>query len=122
MEIIPGRPLPGDDREEVTFGNFKQVMDARGHTIADLVNEFRGKIENPREFFERVMSPKVEHREVVIPFASVLAFYAEESHYVTDSDPSRRRCDCGCKAPVFGRRRYASDACKKRASRKGHGQ
>jgi hypothetical protein len=41
---------------EITFKDFAAVAKKRGHTVESLADRFRGKIENPSEFFERVMS------------------------------------------------------------------
>jgi hypothetical protein len=41
---------------EVTFRDFRELMERRSHDVDGLVDLFRGKIDDPREFFERVMS------------------------------------------------------------------
>jgi hypothetical protein len=40
---------------EVTFKDFATLARSRGHTAESLAERFRGKIEEPWEFFERVM-------------------------------------------------------------------
>jgi hypothetical protein len=109
---------------EVTFKDFATVAKKRGHTSESLADRFRfrGKIENPSEFFERVMTCKHRREDrsgVVIPYRSVLEFYSQELHYFGDSNASRRRCACGYGAPVFNRKKWASPACKKRIQRNG---
>jgi hypothetical protein len=107
---------------EVTFKDFATVARKRGHTAESLAERFRGKIENPSEFFERVMSCRYhgeDRSDVVIPYRSVLEFYNEELHYFRDSNTKHRQCACGCGLPVFDRKKWASPACKKRIQRNG---
>lgn len=76
--------------EEITFRQFAALMGKRKRTVDGLVEFHRGKIDDPRDFFERVMS--CQHRnpetrryedrgDVVIPYASVVAFYQKERHF-----------------------------------------
>jgi hypothetical protein len=110
---------------EISFGNFCKLAKSRGHTVESLADRFRGKIENPSEFFERVMSCRYRGKDrpwVVIPYRLVIEFYKEGLHYFKDSHPEQRRCACGCGAPVFDRKKWASSACKKRIQRSGERQ
>jgi len=105
---------------EVTFKDFAMLAMKRGHTSASLAELFRGKVEDPRELFERVMSCRYkgeDRSEVVIPYRSVIEFYRQELHYFQDSHDDHRRCACGCGAPVFDRKKWATPACKKRMQR-----
>ena len=106
---------------EVTFKEFQMLMAERQHSVDDLVQLFRGKIDDPREFFERVMSCRYHGEDcsaVVIPYRSVIAFYEQELHYFKDTASKRQRlCACGCGKPVFGQHKYASEACRKRRQR-----
>ena len=71
--------------KEVTFKDFAKLMQKRRRTLEDLVGMFRGKIEDPREFFVRVLSCKYKHEDrsfSVIPYGSVIAFYYQELHYL----------------------------------------
>jgi hypothetical protein len=80
--------------DEFTFGDFREVMIRRKRTVDDLVDLFRGTIEEPREFFERVMSCKYKHEDrsaVVIPYRSVLQFYAKEKAYLEDSEREQEK-------------------------------
>ena len=48
-------------------------MEQRHHDVEDLVQLFRGKIDDPRDFFERIMSskspnPDKDRSDVVIPY------------------------------------------------------
>ena len=109
-----GRQLVGDTRVGVTFGMFKDVAQRRELTIESLASEFRGKIDSPTSFFERVFEKNPESRATVIPYASVLVFYHQEAHYLKDSDPDQRVCACGCGVVVFGGRKWAGEACRTR--------
>src|SRR5262245_38519658 len=104
----------------VNFKNFATVAKRRGHTAESLAERFRGKIESPSEFFERVMSCKYKGDDrsgVVIPYRSVIEFFNEELHYFQESNQNHRQCACGCGQPVFDRKKWASPACKKRVQR-----
>ena len=105
---------------EITFKEFATLMRKRGHSAESLAERFRGKIEEPRDFFERVMSCRYKGEDrsgVVIPYRSVIEFYHVELHYFGDSNEKHRRCTCGCGLPVFDRKKWASPACKKRFQR-----
>jgi hypothetical protein len=103
-------------------------MEQRKHDVDELVDMFRGKIEDPREFFTRVMSCKwknpnpgryEDRSDVVIPYRSVIEFYRQELHYFRDTAALRQRfCLCGCGRPVFGQFKFASDGCRKRVQRR----
>ena len=74
----------------VTFREFRELMERRSHSVDELVDMFRGKIEDPREFFERVMSCRVkiggryeDRSDCAIPYRSVLEFYRQELHFFT---------------------------------------
>ena len=107
---------------EVTFKDFAAVAKKRGHTVESLGNRFRGKIETPSEFFERVLSGRYHGEDcsaAVIPYRSVIEFYSAELHYFQDTNQKHRQCACGCGQPVFDRKKWASPACKKRIQRNG---
>jgi hypothetical protein len=79
---------------EVTFKDFQKLMSKRRRTVDDLVDIFRGKLDDSRSFFERVMScqwrnpdaGRFEDRsDVVIPYKSVIEFYLKELRYLEDS-------------------------------------
>jgi Arc/MetJ-type ribon-helix-helix transcriptional regulator len=65
-----------------------------------LVDIFRGKLDDSRSFFERVMScqwrnpdtGRFEDRsDVVIPYRSIVEFYPKETQYLKDSEEERER-------------------------------
>ena len=107
---------------EITFKDFAALASKRGHTAESLAERFRGKIEEPREFFERVMSCRwrgEDRSNVVIPYRSV----TQGLHYFQDSNAKHRQCACGCGLPVFDRQKWASPGCRQRAARReGHGR
>lgn len=105
---------------EITFKDFSTLARRRGHSAESLAELFRGKIEDPREFFERVISCKWKHEDrsgVVIPYRSVIEFYQAELHYFADVNAKHRQCACGCGRPVFDRAKWATPGCKKKAQR-----
>jgi hypothetical protein len=79
---------------EVTFKDFQKLMIKRRRSVDDLVDTFRGKLDDSRSFFERVTScqwrnpdtGRYEDRsDVVIPYKSVIEFYLKELQYLEDS-------------------------------------
>ena len=75
-------------------------MTKRKRTVDDLVDIFRGKLDDSRSFFERVMScqwrkpdtGRFEDRsEVVIPYKSVIEFYLKETQYLKDSEAEQEK-------------------------------
>ena len=110
----------------VTFREFRELMERRNHSGDELVDMFRGKIEDPREFFERVMSCRVkiggryeDRSNCMIPYRPAIEFYREELHFFKDAaKKTQRLCQCGCGKPVFGQYKFASDTCRKRLQRR----
>src|SRR5438128_1750758 len=79
---------------EVTCKDFSKLMLKRKRSVDDLVDIFRGKLDDSRNFFARVMSCQWRNPEtgryedrsnVVIPYMSVIEFYVKEEHYLQDS-------------------------------------
>ncbi len=105
---------------EVSFKDFGALAKRRGWTAEFLAEEFRGKIEEPSEFFHRVLSCKYKGEDrslVVVPYRSVLEFYHKElSPLIVEGNV--RLCECKCGRRVHGRKSYASVACRKRMERK----
>jgi hypothetical protein len=106
----------------VTFGEFDALARLRGWTAASLADRFRGKIEQPRDFFERVMRPRsgpgsADRSGTLIPYKSVMEFYHSELKPLM-AKGSFRACDCGCDKPLYGRKKLASAACRKRMERR----
>ena len=94
-ENVSLSPAPGErPMREVTFKDFQKLMIRRRRTVDDLIDIFRGKLDDSRGLFERVMScqwrnpdtGRFEDRgDVVIPYKSVIEFYLKELHYLEDS-------------------------------------
>ena len=85
---------------EVTFKDFQKLMIKRRRTVDDLVDIFRGKLDDSRSFFERVMScqwrnPETgrfeDRSDVVIPYKTVIEFYLKESQYLKDTEEEQQR-------------------------------
>lgn len=111
----------GGSMREVTLREFAQLAKRRGHTVDSLTDLFRGKIEDPREFFERVMSCRYKGEDrsnVVIPYRSVIDVYRQDCHFLKDLNPRHRLCACGCGQPVFDRKKWAKPACRKKTQRR----
>jgi hypothetical protein len=76
--------------EHITFRDFAAVARKRGHTAESLAERFGGKIENPSEFFERIMTGKYKGEDrscVVIPYRSVIAFYNKGASLLSGLNP-----------------------------------
>jgi hypothetical protein len=84
--------------KEVTFKDFQKLMLKRRRTVDDLVDIFRGKLDDSRNFLERIMScqwrnsdtGRYEDRsDIVIPYKTVIEFYLKEQSYLEDSSKGR---------------------------------
>lgn len=102
---------------EITFKEFASLMAKRGRSVDDLVDLFRGKLEDTRSFFERVLACQWRNPEtgrfdargdVVIPFESVIAFYLQELGYWNASKAEETaRAEKRKRGPVSAERREA---------------
>ncbi len=101
--------------EEVTFGDFAKLATRRGWTVDALAQKFRGRIDDPREYFTRVLGGR--YSDVVIPYRSVLELYSIEFFYRQDEMDNMEVCACGCGLQVRDRRKWASPGCRQRAYR-----
>lgn len=104
----------------VTFKDFAELARRRGWTAASLAERFRGKIEQPREFFERVLrsdSGPADRSGGVIPYRGIIEFYQTHLRSLM-AEGHFRACACGCGKPVYGRKKLASAACRKRMERR----
>ena len=97
-------------REGLPFEHFVAVAELLGWTVDELAEEFKGVLENPTNFFTRVLREDPSG-DVVIPFKSVIAKYSRASRHLI-ADGRLRACACGCGSPVFGRDRLAWPDCK----------
>jgi hypothetical protein len=101
----------------VTFKHFQKLMTKRRRTVDDLVDIFRGKLDDSRSFFDRVLScqwrnpdtGRFEDRsDVVIPYRSVMEFYFKETQYLKDTEEEQERLALKRKrGPVSEERRQA---------------
>jgi hypothetical protein len=101
----------------VTFEDFQKLMAKRRRTVDDLVDIFRGKLDDSRSFFERVMSCRwrnpdtgrfEDRSDVVIPYRSVIEFYLKEIQYLKNSEEEQERLALKRKrGPVSEERRQA---------------
>lgn len=115
VSLSETRPPP-----TVTYAEFAKLAHGRGWTAAFLAERFRGKIEEARAFFERVLACRSNGEDLsgsLIPYRSVLDFYQKELSSTMPAGGTRS-CDCGCGRPVRGRKRLASAACRKRMERR----
>ena len=101
--------------EGVPFEELASRARGAGHDVNSLVDLFRGKIEDPREFFNRVFQPK--HADIIITYRSVLEFYRR---LLRIAEKNERACQCGCGVVVFDRQKYATAACKQKSYRLRH--
>ena len=93
----------------VTFKDFSALMELKGWTPEFLAEQFKGKIEGPLKFFQRMMVGK-PNWDVIIPYRSVLVSYHEElAPFVREGKV--RLCICGCGRRVYDRKDYASRSC-----------
>jgi hypothetical protein len=81
---------------EITFKDFQKLMVKRRRSVDDLVDIFRGKLDDSRAFFDRVMScrsrnPYIDRSDVVIPYRSVIEFYLKETQYLKDTEQEQER-------------------------------
>ena len=103
------------DTKEIAFKNFVLVAHRRAWTAQSLADRFRGRIENPAEFFHRVLDGKSP--DAIIPYRSVIEFFfaaAQEN----PAPGNTQACACGCGRTVFDRKRYALPGCKTRTARR----
>jgi hypothetical protein len=97
---------------QVTFRDFAKLMLKRRRTVDDLLDIFRGRLDDSRSFFERVMScqwrnpdtGRFEDRsDVVIPYRTVIEFYLKEQHYLEDSKKRPMKVSDLGKTPITAR-------------------
>jgi hypothetical protein len=100
---------------EVTFRDFQKLMSKRRRTVNDLVDIFRGKLEDSRSFFERVMAcqwrnPETgryeDRSDVMIPYQSVIEYYLKELIYLKDSLKGRKQRKIGGLASLISLRNF----------------
>ena len=117
VTVLPSQIGPAPS---VTYADFAKLARRRDWTAAFLAEHFRGKIEEPRAFFERVLACRSNGEDLsgsLIPYRSVLEFYQRE--FSSAMPPGGTGgCECGCGKPLHGRKKLASAACRKRVERR----
>ncbi len=98
----------------VTFAQFAHLAKSKGWTAPYLAERFRGKIENPSAFFQRIMDPRATG--CAISYRSVLQFYFENVGPAAGV-AERKTCACGCGRPLTGRKKLATGYCRVKMSR-----
>ena len=68
----------------VTFRQFSELARRRNWTAQQLAARFRGRIDNPSEFFSRVLSGKSP--DAVIPYRSVIEIWARAQESAEPED------------------------------------
>jgi hypothetical protein len=122
--ILPRRR---EDTRGVTFGEFRALASVRGWT-AEAVTALlaaRGATgfggprsspyyETPKAYLYRVLRRgHARDDAAVIPYGCLIQLYLEHVTPAPALLDAVRRCACGCGSAVFGRRRWAADACRK---------
>jgi len=97
----------------VTFKRFADLARRRSWTAQFLSERFRCRIQEPLEFFSRVLSDKF--KDNVISYRSVIDFYRSAQNLEVRAGP--RVCACGCGRVVFDRKKWAAPGCKKKVAR-----
>ena len=97
----------------VTFKDFAKLAKQKGWSAQFLAEKFRGKIEGPSEFFHRCLSGD-SAPDGVVAYRSVIDFYLQQLNPLV-KDASARVCLCGCLRRVYGRKKYATGYCRKKA-------
>jgi hypothetical protein len=98
----------------VTFKAFAALARKRSWTVQSLAARFRGRIQNPAEFFNRILDAKSPDN--LVPYRSVIEFYAESQ--TKPAEAARPTCACGCGRAVFDRKKWATPGCRTKAQRK----
>jgi hypothetical protein len=97
----------------ITCGDFAKLAKKKGWSAEFLAERFKGLIEKPSEFFHRCLSGS-SSADVVIPYRSVINFYHQEANPFV-REPFTRLCLCGCLRRLYGRKKYATAYCRKKA-------
>ena len=100
--------------DEVTYSDFAKLAHQRHWTIESHAARFRGKIDEPREFFSRVLKAS---GAALLPYRSVIDFY-EAGLNIFPRSPQLTTVRLGCKQEVLDRKKWALAGCRKRVARK----
>jgi hypothetical protein len=100
---------------QITFKAFAGLAHQRLWTVQHLAERFRGRIENPTEFFTRVIEGKFP--AILIPYRSVIEFY-QFAIVGPQALSARPVCACGCGRIVFDQKKWATPGCRTKVQRK----
>lgn len=117
----------------VTFNQFRKVAKQHEWSVVWIVEQCRAEIDRPTDTIRRVLEgARVEGHwkegqwvapswnamaDVVLPYPCLIALY-QRATQPQPALPGEGACACGCGARVRGKQKYATEACRKRASRK----
>jgi hypothetical protein len=118
----------------VTFREFRRVAKQHEWSLEWLVEQCKAELDRPTDTIRRVLEgAQVEGHwegrtwvtphwddmaEVVVPYRCLIALY-QRATQPTPALPAERACACGCGGKLRRKQKFASAACRKRASRKG---
>jgi len=97
----------------VTFKEFAALARSRLWSPQALAERFRGRIDNPTEFFSRVLGGKFPDN--IVTYRSVIEFYFAAQ--TVEPSAGRRVCACGCGRVVFDRKKWATPGCRTKHGR-----
>jgi hypothetical protein len=112
--------------QPVTIGEFRTLAQKRGWSEDWLIEQCRGAMDNPREVVREILSGygmtkpaftgyhhparRVSLKDTVLVWRPLITLYLDKG----------LACACGCEVELSGKQRYATPACRKRASRWSH--
>ena len=101
----------------ITFNQFQALAKRRGWTVDFLAAFVKGELDEPKRTIERIL--KTGPAETVIPYTCLIELYLKATAKLAEGTPTGRGyCVDGCGQRVMGRKKFASDAYRKRAARR----
>jgi hypothetical protein len=102
-----------DQAPQVTNAMFRQRAKQRGWSTKWLVECIWGEVDRPTEVIKRIMG--LAEPFAVIPYPVLTELYHDKKPAAASK---RGACQYGCGHRVMGQQRFATDACRKRVSRR----